>query len=98
QSPAGVKLCPPLPRLLRSHHLPPHGVHGGNLPSGDAMDNESIQGDERSTYVVLGQLSSWEREIAYGARALGQRSRHSSPRLGKPITWRRAAGDLDTQE
>jgi hypothetical protein len=30
--------------------------------------------------------------IAYGARALGQRSLHSSPRAGKPSTWRREAG------
>jgi len=30
--------------------------------------------------------------IAYGARALWRRSPHSSPRPGKPATWRRAAG------
>src|SRR2546428_8704572 len=30
--------------------------------------------------------------MAYRARALGSRSRRSSPRSGKPATWRRAAG------
>lgn len=30
--------------------------------------------------------------IAYGARAPRQRSLHSSPRSGKPVTWRREAG------
>jgi hypothetical protein len=30
--------------------------------------------------------------IAYGVRTLWQRSRRSSPRPGKPATWRRAAG------
>jgi hypothetical protein len=39
--------------------------------------------------------SRTEHGIAYGARALGQRSRRSSPRSGKPATWRRAAGELD---
>jgi len=30
--------------------------------------------------------------IAYGARALWRRSPHSSPRTGKPSTWRRGTG------
>jgi hypothetical protein len=33
-----------------------------------------------------------KRGIAYGARALWLRSPHSSPRTGKPSTWRRGAG------
>jgi hypothetical protein len=33
--------------------------------------------------------------IAYGARALWQRSFRSSLRWGKPITWRREAGGSD---
>jgi len=32
--------------------------------------------------------------IAYGARALWRRSHRSSPRTGKPSTWRRVAGAL----
>ena len=32
--------------------------------------------------------------IAYGARALWRRSPHSSPRTGKPSTWRRGTGNL----
>ena len=39
--------------------------------------------------------TSTDREsgIAYGARALRRRSPRSSPRAGKPSTWRRGAGD-----
>jgi len=32
-------------------------------------------------------------EIAYGARALWRRSPNSSPRAGKPSTWRSGAGN-----
>ena len=46
------------------------------------MDNESIQGDEWDAYVALGRTTSTERGIAYGARALGRRSPHSSWRGG----------------
>lgn len=38
-----------------------------------------------------------KRGIAYGARALWQRSLRSSPRTGKPSTWRRGAGVLDAK-
>jgi hypothetical protein len=33
-----------------------------------------------------------KRGIAYGARALGQQNSRSSPRTGKPSTWRRGVG------
>jgi hypothetical protein len=36
--------------------------------------------------------TSRKHEIAYGARALWRRSHRSSPRTGKPSTWRRVAG------
>ena len=36
-----------------------------------------------------------ERGIAYGGRPLWQRSPRSSPRTGKPSTWRRGAGGFD---
>src|ERR1700694_2213438 len=38
-----------------------------------------------------------EHGIAYGTRVLGRRSLHSSPRRGKPATWRRETGGLTTQ-
>jgi hypothetical protein len=38
-----------------------------------------------------------KRGIAYGARALWQRSLRSSPRTGKPSTWRREAGVQDAK-
>jgi hypothetical protein len=41
------------------------------------------------------QATSVNFRIAYGARALGQRSFRSSPRTGKPSTWRREAGACD---
>ena len=38
------------------------------------------------------RASTRKLKIAYGARAPGRRSPHSSPRPGKPATWRRGAG------
>ena len=43
-----------------------------------------------STYMETRKL-----RIAYGARALWRRRPHSSPRRGKPLTWRRGSGDPD---
>lgn len=64
------------------------------------MRSERIQGDEREAYVVLLCFSVTEHGMAYGARALWSRSRHSSRgshapprRVGKPRTGRRAAGN-----
>ena len=42
------------------------------------MASEAIQGDERDAYVALGRPLHQEQGIAYGARALGRRSPHSS--------------------
>jgi len=38
-----------------------------------------------------------ESVIAYVPRGIGQRSLHSSPREGKPLTWQREAGVSDTK-
>jgi hypothetical protein len=38
------------------------------------------------------QATATNFRIAYGARALWRRSPRSSPRTGKPSTWRRGAG------
>jgi hypothetical protein len=42
---------------------------------------------------TLGRLLVQELRIAYRARAPRRRSPHSSRRWGKPITWRRGAGE-----
>ena len=55
------------------------------------MANEAIQGNVTDTYVALARSALREQGIAYGARALWRRSARSSPRAGKPATWRRAA-------
>ena len=49
------------------------GKTGGNEPS---------QRNERATYPMLARTGGVKRGIAYGARALGQRSFHSSQRTG----------------
>jgi len=66
------------------------------------MDTESIQGNERGTYVALSHPTATNHGIAYGARALWRRSFHSSRRsndrpgrTGKPSTGRREAGVVD---
>ena len=47
------------------------------------MTNEVIKGNERSTYVRLGREMMREDGIAYTARAVGQRSHHSSQGGGR---------------
>jgi hypothetical protein len=56
------------------------------------MTSEVIEGNERTAYVALERVSSREQGIAYGTRVLWRRSHRSSPRTGKPSTWRRVAG------
>ena len=51
------------------------GRTGGNEPS---------QRNERATYPMLRRTGGVKRGIAYGARALGQRSFHRSQRTAKP--------------
>jgi hypothetical protein len=71
----------------------------------DAPDNLIGLGDERrvrlrdewTAYVTLTRNDIVNHEIAYGARALGQQSLRSSPRMGKPSTWRRETGNLILQ-
>ena len=60
------------------------------------MDNESIQGDERGTYVALERIRPTECGKAYGTRVLGSRSARSSRGsndppgpTGEPLTGRR---------
>jgi hypothetical protein len=67
----------------------------------DAPDNLIGLGDERrvrlrdewTAYVTLVRNNTVNHEIAYGTRVLGQQSLHSSPRTGKPSTWRRETGN-----
>ena len=69
-------------------------------PGCGAMPSEGIQGDEWDAYVTLDTYNKDERGIAYGARALGRRSSHSSRRghdlprrTVTPSTGRRGTGD-----
>lgn len=48
--------------------------------------------DEWTAYPTLERTTSAKHTIAYGTRVLWRRSLHSSPRPGKPATWRREAG------
>ena len=77
-----------------------------------AMRSERMQGDERDAYVVRARSSMTHHGMAYGARALGSRSRRSSApchqRIGVsdtrpglkehlvPTTVRRASNGLQT--
>lgn len=65
------------------------------LPTEGTVRNHLTQGDGRDTYVALARLTSRKCGIAYGMRVLWRRSLHSSPRTGKPSTWRRQADVLD---
>lgn len=49
--------------------------------------------DEWTAYVTLSRSYIVNHEIAYGTRVLWQQSLRSSPRTGKPSTWRREAGN-----
>ncbi len=62
------------------------------------MLSESIQGDEWDTSITLGRRLDQELRIAYRARAPRRRSLRSSPRPGKPVTWRREAGGPGRRE
>jgi hypothetical protein len=53
------------------------GRTGGNEPS---------ERNERAPYPMLGRTGGVKGGMAYGARALGARSFHSSQRTGKPST------------
>ena len=67
-------------------------VDGGHLPAAGHRTVRSGKGQQRGTYTALA-TSDWVNQgIAYGARALGQRSPRSSLRAGKPSTWRRGTG------
>jgi hypothetical protein len=63
-----------------------------------AAGNDPAQGDERGAYVTLARPLAQERGIAVEARASRRRSLRSSPRAGKPSTWRREAGVFDYPE
>ena len=75
-------------------------------PGRRTMRSERIQGDEREAYVALERSSMTKHGMAYRARALWSRSRHSSRgkamshrlyvppgSVGEPRTGRRAAGN-----
>src|SRR5947209_799722 len=48
--------------------------------------------DEWMAYHTLERATGMKLRIAYGGRPLRQRSPNSSPRPGKPVTWRSGTG------
>src|SRR6266852_5972174 len=72
------------------HHQ--EATEPGKASGRQAVRNDLTEGTGRGTYGVLARLTSRERGIAYGPRGLRRRSPHSSPRSGKPATWRRGTG------
>ena len=66
-------------------------------PSGGRWPVRSLKGTHGAPKSRSIRRSVRESGIAYGARALWRRSLRSSPRAGKPSTWRREAGGSITQ-
>lgn len=81
-----------LQRLSRSHPDTSSRMWATEPSIGWTVRKDLTQGDERGTYGTLLRPLERKCEIAYGARALWRRSLRSSPRAGKPPTWRREAG------
>ncbi len=94
QSPAMQRNVLRSPRLLRGHPDKAKPHMSPQPSAGWAVGNDPTQGDELGAYVALERLADRECGIAYGARALWRRSPRSSPRPGKPATWRRGPGAL----
>jgi hypothetical protein len=69
-------------------------LHPEHAPRKPGCDQQP-QGYELGTYSRPIRHSSTKCGIAYGARALWQRSLRSSQRWGKPTTRRREAGESD---
>jgi hypothetical protein len=66
-------------------------------PSGGRWPVRSLKGTHEAPTSRSIRRSVRESGIAYGARALWQRSLRSSPRTGEPSTWQREAGVSITQ-
>jgi len=77
---------------VRRHHVSPLSC------SGEASPRDEVTGGHTPGVGMSGRpkprsrTTSEKPKIAYGARALWRRSLRSSPRPGKPATWRREAG------
>ena len=80
-------------RLSRSHQDIPTRVSSGPtlfLVGGEECPHS--RGRTRYLRDARERSFTGKHGIAYGARALWRRSSRSSPRTGKPSTWRRGAG------
>ena len=88
----------PLRRLQRgAAGNRPFNFRGLLPPSGKAMTNEAIEGDEWGTYVRLDTFSiTRTRDCLKGASPTATES-SSSQRWGEPITGRRGTGSLITR-
>lgn len=66
------------------------------LPQQEASVNETLQGDEKTTYRVLGRIRLTERGIPYQLRDSWERSARSTLSRGKPGTWGRGTETAHT--
>jgi hypothetical protein len=96
QYPEDGKVIPRLPHLYNEAIGVPvmkFVSQGISRPMGG--ENDSLKGTNRVP--KSHKFPMHKRGIAYGARALWQRSLRSSLRTGKPSTWRREAGVQDAK-
>jgi hypothetical protein len=66
------------------------------LPQQEASVNETLQGDEKTTYRVLGRIRLTERGIPYQSRDSRERSARSTRRVGKLRTGGRGTETVHT--
>jgi hypothetical protein len=66
------------------------------LPQKEANVNETLEGDEKTTYRVLARIRLTERGIPYQSRDSGERSARSTQRVGKLRTRGRGTETVHT--
>jgi hypothetical protein len=66
------------------------------LPQQEASVNETLEGDEKTTYRVLGRIRLTERGIPYQSRDSRERSARSTLSRGKPGTRGRGTETIHT--
>ena len=92
--------CPTYMRNLRPNHARRRSPESQSRSSLSLPDlslsgvtaSEAVQGHEQGTYVALSRSYARKGGMTCGGRPLWLRSPRSSPRAGKPSTWRRGTG------
>ena len=78
----------------RGHQLSKWRIHDTWILSTDGQRETNRVRERKGCLNRADEFPMCKREIAYGVRALWQRSLRSSLRTGKPSTWQREAGVL----